>query len=62
MVSPTEVLQYLEGIEFPVKKEGLLKTARGNRAPQSIMDVLDRLPDQVFRSVAEVNIAVGDIE
>lgn len=62
MVSPTEVLQYLTGIHFPVKKDGLLKKARDNHAPQNIIDVLEMLPDQVFRSAAEVNIAVDDIE
>ncbi|HNR50312.1 MAG: hypothetical protein BWZ01_00805 [Deltaproteobacteria bacterium ADurb.BinA179] len=62
MVSPTEVLQYLTGIDFPARKKDLLKKAHDNRAPRNIIGVLERLPDQVFRSVSEVNIAVGDIE
>jgi hypothetical protein len=62
MVSTGDILQYLRGINFPIRKDGLLSKARDNNAPQDIMDVLGKLPDHVYRSTAEINMAVGDIE
>lgn len=62
MVSTGDILQYLRGIRFPIRKGGLLDRARDNKAPQEIMDVLDKLPEQVYRSTADINMAVGDIE
>jgi hypothetical protein len=62
MVSTGDILQYLRGVHFPIRKDGLLSRARDNNAPQAIMDVLGKLPDQVYRSTADISMAVGDIE
>jgi hypothetical protein len=62
MVSTGELQQYLHGIHYPAKKDDLMKTARGNNAPQDVMDLIDKLPDQSFPSPADVNKAVGKIE
>lgn len=62
MVSTGDILQYLRGIRFPIRKDGLLSRARDNDAPQDVMDVLGKLPDQVYRSTADINMAVSDIE
>ncbi len=62
MVSAAEVLQYLKGIDFPVGKDGLVKKARDNHAPVEVINLLNKLPDQKFRSAVDINIAIGDIE
>ena len=62
MVSTGDILHYLSGVSFPIRKDGLLSRAHSNNAPQDIMDVLERLPDRVYRSTADINIAVSDIE
>jgi len=62
VVSTGDILQYLRGIRFPIKKDGLLSRARDNNAPQVILDVLGKLPDQVYRSTSDISMAVGDIE
>jgi hypothetical protein len=62
MVSTGELQQYLHGIHYPANKSDLMKTAQGNKAPQDVMDLINKLPDQSYPSPADVNKAVGKIE
>ncbi|HNY64016.1 MAG TPA: DUF2795 domain-containing protein [Deltaproteobacteria bacterium] len=61
MVSTGELQQYLHGIHYPADKDDLMKTARANKAPQDVVDLIKRLPDQSYPSPADVNKAVGKI-
>lgn len=61
-VSMVELQQYLQGMDYPSRKEGLLKKARDNSAPDEVIDLINNLPDRDFRSAADVSRAVGDIE
>ncbi len=62
MVSTGEILEYLKGIDFPQKKQGLIQHAKKRNAPSEVMDMLNKLPDINYRSTADVNIEVGKLE
>ena len=42
--SPIEVEKYLKGVDYPAKKQDLLKRAQANNAPQEIVEVLKKVP------------------
>ncbi len=50
--------QYLQGIEFPAKKDELVSTAQSNNAPQHLIEHLEGLEDNVdYRSIDELAMA-----
>ncbi|MDA8218007.1 MAG: DUF2795 domain-containing protein [Chloroflexota bacterium] len=62
MVSTAKVSQFLEGLDFPATKQQCIDYARQHNAPQDVMDVLHRLPDRQYFSMAGIWDAMGDIE
>lgn len=57
-LTASEIELYLKGIEYPVDKNGLLQAAALNAAPESVMDRLQRLPDQTYTQANLVDKAV----
>ncbi len=51
-----EVMLYLSGLDYPRQRQGLLSHARSQRAPESILNYLERLPDKEYTSLADVEI------
>jgi hypothetical protein len=39
-----ELLGYLRGVEFPTKKDPIIRAARRNGAPEDVLGALERLP------------------
>jgi hypothetical protein len=62
MVSTGEVQEYLHGMDYPAGKNDLISKAKSNNAPQEVIDILGKLPDQRFSTPIDVNKAIGDIE
>jgi hypothetical protein len=62
MVSTGEVQEYLHGMDYPAGKSDLISKAKSNNAPQEVIDLLGKLPDQKFSTPIDVNKAIGDIE
>ena len=64
-VSAAAVATMLAGIDFPVSKAELLQHARTNAsniaAPQAVLSVLDRLPEERYADMADVERAFGTI-
>lgn len=60
-VTIIDLNNYLKGVSYPSKKDGLLQKAQENKAPRDVIDLITHLPDQDFHSVAEVSEAVGYI-
>jgi hypothetical protein len=60
--SPANIAKHLEGIDFPADREDLVSQAEDNDADPEILDVLNRLPDQEYQSMADVMSAVGEVE
>ena len=52
--SPANVATYLKGIDFPAKKQDLIKHARQNKAEQAVMDELNKMPDMEYKNMADV--------
>jgi hypothetical protein len=61
-VNPIEVQKHLKGIDYPVKKEALIKHAQKNGADQKLQSILEELPRDEFQTPADVNKAIGQIE
>lgn len=61
-VSTVQLDKFITGTNFPANKNDLRKTARDNRAPDVIIDLINNLPDRRFNSQMDVNQAMYDIE
>jgi hypothetical protein len=60
--NPAEVERYLKGVNYPAKKQDLIKHAQQQGANQDVIEVLKEMRDQNFNSPVEVNKAVGEID
>lgn len=60
-ISPANLQKYLAGVSYPARKRDLMSTARRNKAPDEIMDLIERFPDEEFGGPQEVQQAYGDI-
>lgn len=61
-VSPAQIEKHLGGIDYPASKQKLVQHAREQNAPEEVMQVLDRLPEQEYGSPADVAKGVGQAE
>jgi hypothetical protein len=59
--SPVEIAQTLRGISFPADKQDLIEHASQNDADESVMGVLEELPEREYTNMADVEKAVGQI-
>jgi len=60
--SPVEIQQYLKGINYPASKDELIAAARGNRAPDEVIEILEKLPGDQFDGPPEVMKAYGQVK
>jgi hypothetical protein len=58
--SPANVQKYLKGQEYPAHKQDLLKTAKGNDAPDEVIEEIEGLPDQEFSGPQDVMKGYGE--
>ena len=56
-----QVQELLKGIQFPVGKQTLIDKASGMGASDTIMSVLQKLPDKQYQSQSEVEDELGKI-
>ena len=42
-ISPANLQKYLAGVSYPARKRDLMSTARRNKAPDEIMDLIDEI-------------------
>ena len=61
-VSPAQLAHYLRGVQFPASKQDLKADAKKNQAPPEILKFIDELPDEQYRTMAEVMKALGEVE
>lgn len=61
-VDPTEVVQYLDGAEFPARRGALITQARRHSPPPTVLRLIERIPDREYQSAAEVAEAVQSVE
>ncbi len=48
------VSEYFKGLEFPCEKQDLIDYAQEHNAPDRILEMLDKLPDQEYGSLQQV--------
>lgn len=60
--SPAALERYIKGIHFPAEKQDLIKQAKSNKAPNDVMNVLNRLKEQRYNSPIDISKQVKDIE
>lgn len=61
-VSPANLAHYLRGAQFPASKRDLKADAQKNQAPKEILQIIDELPEDQYRTMAEVMKALGQVE
>ena len=52
--SPANVTKHLKGIDFPAKKQDLVKHAQHLKAEQIVIDEIQRMEDREYDNMAEV--------
>jgi len=61
-VSPVEVEKSLKGVDYPAKKQDLIKHAQKHGANQDVLETLKDLPEENFQSPIDVSKAIGEID
>ncbi|HEX4208445.1 MAG TPA: DUF2795 domain-containing protein [Ktedonobacteraceae bacterium] len=58
-VSPAEVEKFLKGVDYPAKKDDLVKYVK--QETQQVCDILQKLPPETFNKPTDVAKAIGEI-
>ncbi|HCJ28808.1 MAG TPA: hypothetical protein DHV63_05845 [Pseudomonas sp.] len=58
--SPANVTTFLKGIDYPAKKDQLVRHAQQNGAESAVIDVLSNMPDQEYENMADVMKGYGE--
>jgi len=59
--NPVEIERYLKGVDYPAKKNDLIKHARQQGASQDVLEILKDLREENFNGPVDVSKAVGEI-
>jgi hypothetical protein len=60
-VNPIQLQKFLGGIDYPARKQDLIKTAQKAGADQNVMNTLKSLPRDDFNSPNDISEAIGDM-
>ena len=60
--SPITVEKYLKGMDYPAGKEDLIDHAEEMEAPDEVIELLNKLPDESFETAADVTKAMGTVQ
>jgi hypothetical protein len=60
--NPVEVEKSLKGIDFPAKKEDLVKHAQQHGANQEVIETIKELPEEEFHTAVDVTKAIGEMD
>lgn len=61
-VNPIQLQKHLKGVNYPAKKQDLIKHAKQQGADQDALSTLEQLPDEEYETPAAVSKAVGEVE
>jgi len=61
-VSPREVEKALKGIDYPARRQELIKCAESNNADEVVRQVIQSLPDQTYNTPIDVTKAIGEMD
>ena len=54
MVSAAKIALFLEELNFPADKKQIIDYARENNAPEDVLDILQKMPEGKYYSMAGV--------
>jgi Protein of unknown function (DUF2795) len=60
-VNPIQLQKFLGGIDYPARKDDLIKRAQKSGADQNVMNTLKSLPRDDFNSPNDISEAIGDM-
>ena len=52
--SPVTIAKYLKGMDFPAKKKDLINHAKQNKAEESVLSELQKMPEHEYHTMADV--------
>lgn len=58
-LNPIEVQKALKGVDYPAKKDDIVRTAKDNGADSEILDALQNLAGDTFKTPADVQGALN---
>ncbi|WP_185961225.1 DUF2795 domain-containing protein [Telmatospirillum sp. J64-1] len=58
--SPSNIAHFLKNMDFPAKKDDLVKHAKGNDADKDVLDVLQQMPQREYGNMADVMKGLGE--
>ena len=57
--SPANVSRFLKGVDFPAAKQDLVKHAQQNHAERQVIDLIQKMDERQYDSMADVMKAYG---
>jgi hypothetical protein len=60
--NPIQVQKYLSGIDYPARKEDLIKRAEEQGADEELLSTLNSIEDEEFETPADVSKAIGQVK
>ncbi len=60
--SPANVSHNLRGVEFPARKQDLMRQARENGAEPAVLEVIEAMPEGEYASMADVMKGYGEAD
>jgi hypothetical protein len=57
--NPIELQKYLSGVDYPAKRDDLVRAAEKNGADSGTLDVVRRLPDRTYDGPSGVSKEIG---
>ncbi len=61
-IAPIKVQKFLKGVNYPANKKTLVETAKRNKADNQVIELLEKLKQDAFKSPAEVSRSIGEID
>lgn len=59
-LSPAQMVKFLEGVDLPASRQDLLRHVR--EKARAVLDVIEAMPDQEYRTMADVMKGIGQVE
>lgn len=60
-VNPVQLQKFLRGVDYPARKDDLVRHAEQQGADQEVLDTLRRIPDREYDGPNAVSAAVADL-
>ena len=58
-MNPVQVQKFLGGVDYPTRREDLVRAAEQHGADENVRSLLQQLPDEVYKTPADVSQAIG---